>query len=224
MNGVAAAFGKMPALGDFFRIRVETAFVDTWDTWLQEIMVAGRAQLGAGWEDCYMQAPLWRFALPAGMAGAQAVVGVLMPSVDRVGRQFPLTLVTAADDEGSPFRSYFANAATLDALETLALDALGDEMTRDILDARLAGIAGNPVPPRGRPGRTRSGGLLLQDGDPVMEAADLAEAALAPGRAAIWACRMQGGSRWMTMERLPRGDEGVAMFNLFAASEPEHAA
>jgi type VI secretion system protein ImpM len=224
MKGAAAAFGKMPALGDFFRIRVETAFVDVWDAWLQEIMVAGRARLGATWDECYMQAPLWRFALPAGMSGTQAVVGVLMPSVDRVGRQFPLTLVTAAEDGGSPFRSYFANAATLDALESLALDALGDEMTRDILDSGLNGIAGLAVPPRGYPGRTAAGGLLLQDGNAAMEAADLAEAALAPGQAAVWACRMQGGSRWMTMQALPRGDAGVALFDLFATTQPEHAA
>lgn len=224
MNGPAAAYGKMPALGDFFRIRAETGFVTVWDTWLQEIMMAGRARLGSSWDDCYMQAPLWRFALPAGMAGSQAVIGVLMPSVDRVGRQFPLTLSALADDGGSPFRSYFANTDVLDALETLALDSLGDDMTRDLLDARLSQIAGRPAPSRGQTRRTPTGGLLLQDGDPAMEAADLAEAALAPGRAAIWACRMQGGSRWMTLNGLPRGELGFSLFDVSDIASSEHVA
>jgi type VI secretion system protein ImpM len=224
MNGAAAAFGKMPALGDFFRIRAETGFVTVWDNWLQEIMVSGRSKLGAGWDDCYMQAPLWRFALPAGMAGGQPLIGVLMPSVDRVGRKFPLTLATTLDDGGSPFRAYFANADTLDALESLALDALGDDMTRDALDARLSDIAGRPVPPRGHPARGIDGGLLLMDGDPAMEAADLAEVALSPGASAIWACRLQVGNRWMTLNALPRGFDGIALFDVFATATSEQLA
>jgi type VI secretion system protein ImpM len=221
MKGTSAAFGKMPALGDFFRIRAEAAFVEVWDAWLQEIMVAARGRYGAAWDECYLQAPLWRFVLPAGMAGPQAVLGVLMPSVDRVGRQFPLTLLAAADGAASPFRSYFANAATLDALETLALETLGDDMTRDMLDERLASMAPQPVPASGRTGRTGEGGYLLADPDPAMEAADLAEAALSPGRAAVWACRYNGGGRWMTMAGLPRGAAGVALFDPFTVAEPE---
>lgn len=222
MTGASAAFGKMPALGDFFRIRAEQAFVSVWDAWLQEIMLAGRGRYGAGWDDCYMQAPLWRFALPAGMAGPAALVGVLMPSVDRVGRQFPLTLVAAVEDLGSPFRAYFANAGTLDQLETLALDALGDDMSRETLDARLSEIVAVPVPERGRLDRALGGGLVLVDPDPAMEAADLAEAALMPGKAAIWACRLQGGGRWMTLASLPRGADGAILFDPdpLAAAEP----
>ncbi len=224
MIGASAAFGKMPSLGDFFRIRAETSFVEVWDAWLQEIMTAGRGLYRDAWDDCYMQAPLWRFALPAGMAGPKAVLGVLMPSVDRVGRKFPLTLMTGDDSGATPFRSYFAQAATLDALESLALDALGDEMTRDLLDERLAGIAVRPMPVAGRPGRTAQGGLLLQDPDPAMEAADLAEAALQPGRVAVWACRYHGGGRWMTMAALPRGAAGTSLFDPFTAAEPEPVA
>jgi type VI secretion system protein ImpM len=224
MNGTSAAFGKMPALGDFFRIRAEVSFVDVWDAWLQEIMVTARTAFGAAWDDCYMQAPLWRFALPAGLAGPQAVLGVLMPSVDRVGRQFPLTLLTVDTSGATPFRSYFANAPTLDALESLALDALDDDMTRDTLDTALAAIAPHDVPPPGRAGHTADGGLLLQDPAPAMEAADLAEAALSPGRSAVWACRYHGGGRWMTTPGLPRGTAATALFSPFTPAEPEHVA
>ncbi len=43
-----------------------------------------------------MEAPIWRFLLPAGACGAQAALGVWLPSVDRVGRQFPLALCALA--------------------------------------------------------------------------------------------------------------------------------
>ncbi|MEG6992973.1 type VI secretion system-associated protein TagF, partial [Pseudomonas aeruginosa] len=36
--------------------------------------------------------PLWRFAIAPGLLGGEAVAGVVMPSIDRVGRYFPLTV------------------------------------------------------------------------------------------------------------------------------------
>ncbi len=83
-----------------------------------------------------MSAPIWRFTLDAGVAGPQAALGVLMPSVDRVGRQFPLTL--AALLPGVPAHPVAED--TFAALEELALDALED-LPRDALLARLAQIA-----------------------------------------------------------------------------------
>ena len=50
-----------------------------------------------------MMAPIWRFALAPGVAGPLPMLGVMMPSVDRVGRQFPLTLA-APMAEASPLR------------------------------------------------------------------------------------------------------------------------
>ena len=87
------AYGKIPALGDFFRLGAEREFVTPWDIWLQTTLLAARKSLGDRFEDCYMSAPIWRFALPPSIAGTQGVVGILMPSVDRVGRQFKSPLV-----------------------------------------------------------------------------------------------------------------------------------
>uniref|UniRef100_UPI0013C2CB68 type VI secretion system-associated protein TagF n=1 Tax=Pseudomonas viridiflava TaxID=33069 RepID=UPI0013C2CB68 len=44
------------------------------------------------WLDAYLVSPLWRFAVPANLLGSQPVAGVMMPSIDRVGRYFPLTI------------------------------------------------------------------------------------------------------------------------------------
>ena len=85
-------FGKLPALGDFVERALPAEFVTPWDAWLQRAIAASRASLGEQWLDIYLTSPLWRFVLGAGPCGARAWAGVMMPSVDRVGRYFPLTV------------------------------------------------------------------------------------------------------------------------------------
>ena len=89
--------GKLPSLGDFASRRLEGSFIEPWDGWLAAGLLALRETRPEGWLDDYLGSPSWRFLLMPGVlpgeAGAQAWAGVLMPSVDRVGRYFPLTLV-----------------------------------------------------------------------------------------------------------------------------------
>lgn len=137
------AFGKMPALGDFFRINLPPSFVDPWDRWLQDSLAQLRGSLGPRWEGCYMTAPIWRFTLASGLAGPQAAQGILMPSVDRVGRQFPLTLVRLLSGQPDIAAADAAATEAFAALEEVALDALDDTMTRDVLARRLGEV---PLP------------------------------------------------------------------------------
>ena len=100
--GVAAAlpghpqaigcYGKLPSVGDFITRRLPPTFVQTWDRWLQAGMAGSRARLGDRWEELYLTFPVWRFAIAPGSLGATGWAGVMMPSTDRVGRCFPLTL------------------------------------------------------------------------------------------------------------------------------------
>ncbi len=86
-------YGKLPTHGDFLRRRVSDAFVSSWDAWLQAGMTASRGALGDRWLDVYLTSPAWRFVCAAGACGPAPVAGVLVPSIDRVGRYFPLTVV-----------------------------------------------------------------------------------------------------------------------------------
>jgi type VI secretion system protein ImpM len=86
-------YGKLPSHGDFLRRRTSDAFVSAWDAWLQDCMTASRASLGNRWLDVYLTSPVWRFAAEGGACGPVPVIGVVVPSVDRVGRYFPLTIV-----------------------------------------------------------------------------------------------------------------------------------
>lgn len=89
-------FGKIPSRGDFVRAGLPGSFITGWDSWLQDMLPASRLALGAHWLPAWLEAPIWLFMLQAGACGPNAAMGVFMPSVDRAGRHFPLTLACVA--------------------------------------------------------------------------------------------------------------------------------
>lgn len=91
-HAFAGLYGKLPACGDFVRNGLPRRFTDPWDAWLQEVMPIGRARLNDQFVPAWLEAPVWRFALAAGMCAPEQALGVWMPSLDRAGRHFPLTL------------------------------------------------------------------------------------------------------------------------------------
>ena len=124
-------------MGDFFRLNLSPDFVDPWDHWLRGSLFAARRALGERWQTCYMSAPIWRFTLPAGLVGPRAAQGILMPSVDRVGREFPLTLVRLFAGQIDVALTDRAAEEFFPALEETALDTLSGEVPRETLAAQL---------------------------------------------------------------------------------------
>jgi type VI secretion system protein ImpM len=101
--GAAGLFGKLPAHGDFVRRGLPGSFCEPWDAWLQRGMDTSRAALGDdAWAALWDAAPAWRFLLPAGACGPDAVAGVMLPSRDSVGRRFPLTLAALRPPDHPP--------------------------------------------------------------------------------------------------------------------------
>lgn len=92
-------FGKLPARGDFIRAGLPGSFVTPWDDWMARVLQASKLALGERWLDAWMEAPVWRFRLPAGVCGPDPVCGVFMPSVDKAGRHFPATLAMVGPDQ-----------------------------------------------------------------------------------------------------------------------------
>lgn len=211
------AFGKIPAIGDFFRLAPPVGFVDAWDPWVQTLILQTQATLGDRWDAHYMSAPIWRFCLSAGLAGPQKVLGVLMPSVDRVGRRFPLTLMSALNTPGPAQLDHFSEARVFDQLEDLALAALEDDMTRDALDAGLGAI----LPPHRRatvPVRAFNNTLVLTQTGGGGILPDLAAALLGRRvtRPSLWTAVIGDEPRMMICEGLPEGPEMQALFDLNA--------
>lgn len=85
----AGWYGKLPGLGDFATRRLPPAFVSRWDEWLQAGLHAMR---DSAVDDSNALAPVRRFWLGPGVIDALAWGGLLMPSNDRAGRRFPLTV------------------------------------------------------------------------------------------------------------------------------------
>ncbi|KQX27879.1 type VI secretion system-associated protein TagF [Variovorax sp. Root434] len=90
-------FGKLPGMGDFAHRRLPEPFRAVWDQWLQRGMARLRDR-HADWTERYLEAPIWCFALGRQVAGERAWIGVLMPSVDGVGRYFPFALAMELDE------------------------------------------------------------------------------------------------------------------------------
>src|SRR5204862_4976762 len=105
----------------------------------QRVIAESKAALGERWLDSFLSAPVWRFVVPAEMFSKSGWAGVMVPSVDRVGRYFPLTLAAPLRQESIDVPSTLRKALSwLDALERLALEALSPELDFDRFDTALA--------------------------------------------------------------------------------------
>lgn len=92
-------FGKLPASGDFVSLGMDLGLRERLDEWLSRGMLALNEQTD-GLKN-YLQAPSWCGLLPAGLWAETELGLVLLPSVDRVGRYFPLcALLAPCADEG----------------------------------------------------------------------------------------------------------------------------
>jgi type VI secretion system protein ImpM len=110
-----------------------------------------------------MTAPIWRFVLSSGLCGDNVVSGVLMPSVDRVGRQFPLALVALLSRDANPWDVFLSGAEWFVRLEDLALSSLDDDFDFDGFDDSVAGCGLPPHAAGSRlgaaPGETHAGSI-----------------------------------------------------------------
>ncbi len=101
-GGILRGFaGKVPARGDFVHAGLPRDFADPWHDWQSSVIAGSRAIMGETWLEAFLEAPVWRFVLPAGLCGKRAAIGLIMPSVDKVGRYFPLTFA-ALPNAGMP--------------------------------------------------------------------------------------------------------------------------
>ncbi|MCG8317134.1 MAG: type VI secretion system-associated protein TagF [Pseudomonadales bacterium] len=137
-NEVIGLYGKLPAHGDFLTRRLSREFIHGWDDWLQRAVASSQEQLGQQWLDIYLTSPIWRFVLSSGVVDNQPWAGVLMPSVDSVGRYFPLTLARPIASLGSPCELMIRGDEWFSMLEEVALSGLQEGVNVDVLDQALS--------------------------------------------------------------------------------------
>jgi type VI secretion system protein ImpM len=183
----AGLFGKLPARGDFVRLGLPRSFTDPWDEWLKQGIAASRQALGEGWMAAWMEAPVWRFALAPGLCGPDAVSGLWLPSVDRVGRCFPLTLAALTP---------CLDAAWLDGAEALGRAALEEDLPPEAIATGLAAL-----PASDAAAGADAPCLCWTEGAPRVPPCRLAAPALPP--AADFAAMLDAGQphgAWLALE------------------------
>jgi type VI secretion system protein ImpM len=141
---VLGYYGKVPTNGDFVQRRLPRSFVDPWDAWLQRAMAISREQLAEAWLDGYLTSPIWRFVLSSGLCGEAAAAGVLMPSVDSVGRYYPMTIAALMPGPCNPFAVAAGAAAWFATAEEAALACLEPGFTIDSFEGRLERLGALP--------------------------------------------------------------------------------
>ncbi|CAG0943023.1 hypothetical protein ANRL1_01175 [Anaerolineae bacterium] len=100
-------YGKLPIHGDFIRYNVGAAEISVLDRWFQEGLFTGQKALGGLFSDVFDHAPASRFIFNMQSIG-RVIVGVMMPSCDKTGRQFPFLVLT-----GAPIKEFGAEVSLL---------------------------------------------------------------------------------------------------------------
>jgi type VI secretion system protein ImpM len=160
-------YGKLPAHGDFISRNLPTHFLNLWDAWLQGYIASSQEQLGEAWLDIYLTSPVWRFALSAGVLDEGAWLGIVLPSVDRVGRYFPFSIVRRIPTDLTPVAAITSCAAWLDGVELAALGALESGCQVDELIPELDRVPLSTVPLYRQAGSVQAGVGVVVPTDPV---------------------------------------------------------
>jgi type VI secretion system protein ImpM len=201
-SSTVAWYGKLPGTGDFASRRLDADQIETVDAWLTDIMVALRARDPESWLSAYLASPSWRFAWLPGAAPAplsgRTWIGVVMPSVDSVGRYFPLIFLHGLEQMPALASEVEALMTWLTRLDDLAAAALAEDWVIDQLESALSAlglpepVATRQIPPNlrqaGENGTTR---LALGDSTSVAEAlfgAAREEWIAAHGSNCFWYC------------------------------------
>jgi len=89
-----AWYGKLPSAGDFISRRMPYALQQFWDRWCASGMEVLKERNPVGGWALWGNAPKWAFLLPMQPGIGMGQLGVLAPSCDRVGRNFPFLVIT----------------------------------------------------------------------------------------------------------------------------------
>lgn len=153
-------FGKIPAHGDFIERHIPRSFLTPWDEWLQRGISSSKELLGEQWLEIYLTSPIWRFAASPGVLDRSTWVGIMVPSVDSVGRYFPLTIARPLNTPCNVFSFISDNSEWYQSVTDSALGALQTSFNAEQLLNSLSTAANQSITVNANPSRTE----LAQDG------------------------------------------------------------
>jgi type VI secretion system protein ImpM len=132
-------YGKIPAAGDFVARRIPPDFGEVWHDWLHNALEGSRQRLAGRWPDDFLSMPVWRFVFSPGLVTPSAWVGLMLPSVDAVGRYFPLAFACRLPATGLDLvATLFLARAWFGELEEIGLSAIAQRVDFAAVDAAIA--------------------------------------------------------------------------------------
>jgi type VI secretion system protein ImpM len=126
-------YGKLPSYGDFVHRNLPSHFITMWDDWLQLFVASSKEQIGDNWLDIYLTSPIWRFVLSAGVIDENHWAGIVLPSVDQVGRYYPFSIAIPLNNDINPLEFMSSNGRWFTYIEELALQALDGQLSLEEL-------------------------------------------------------------------------------------------
>jgi type VI secretion system protein ImpM len=118
-------FGKYPGKRDFIAHNLPIQILRPLEDWFQAGVAASRQLIGTHWQDRFLVQPFWNFRLGSAIVGTDCL-GTFMPSVDGVGRYFPLCAVGWPDETemGYPISAIFENEDWLASIQARLMATL----------------------------------------------------------------------------------------------------
>jgi type VI secretion system protein ImpM len=134
-------FGKLPCAGDFIYRRLPRSLLSGLDNWIQQGLSQLRGSYPADWRGIYDTAPTWNCAIPLAVTQVDlTLIGLITPSRDRVGREFPLCAGVAVPAGAS--QPLLASAHDwLQQLGKIVAQAKARPSTVDAFDAAVTAVA-----------------------------------------------------------------------------------
>lgn len=208
-----ALFGKTPSKRDFIAPGAPRGFLSVWEPWMQAGLSSSKLSLDRQWQERFLTAPIWRFWLGPALCGA-AQLGAFMPSLDGIGRYYPLTVLATpqggeayAPPEIDLYADWFA------AAEDFLLATLEPAEDFDTITARLAALA-MPAP-HAFGGACEGQSRIARNTLFAAPEAGVSSDMFAAMRAADWLSVHAGRSYWWT-----QGGGGFAAQALGASGMP----
>ncbi|MDQ6618119.1 MAG: type VI secretion system-associated protein TagF, partial [Pseudomonadota bacterium] len=140
--------------------------------WLRRGVTELRATMPDEWRTAFSSAPAWNCVIPSCLTGSRTFIGVIAPSRDRVGREFPICAGVALTGDAAS-RELIADAhGWMWSLGELIVEARDRPMPLEAFDASLLDI---PLPaiPAESGGSTSDHDILSVLGDGGADVATL---------------------------------------------------
>jgi type VI secretion system protein ImpM len=117
-------FGKLPTHGDFVSWGFGPDLERRMQDWLQAGLQQVREVMGDGWDREFRAMQPWRFIVERNLWLPATLAGVLVPSLDRVGRSFPLIVLSQVPNFQAHPRQLYRDETWFTAAEGIAESSL----------------------------------------------------------------------------------------------------